>query len=151
MESKENNKLLNSLIEINNDRIEGYETAMRETDDNDLKALFSRLADESRSHRSELIGEVIREGGSPAEGTTTSGKVYRAWMDIKAALTGKDRHAIIASCEFGEDAALDTYQDVMKADPPLNPKSMSLVQRQYDKLKKSHDEIKRLRDLTASN
>jgi uncharacterized protein (TIGR02284 family) len=137
---------LNSLIEINNDRIEGYETAARETNENDLKVLFNSMADESRTHRSELISEVISQGGSPAEGTTTSGKVYRAWMDIKAALTGKDRHAIMSSCEYGEDAALDAYQDVIAADPPIAAKSLDLVKRQYDKLKKSHDQVKALRD-----
>ena len=66
---------LNSLIEINNDRIEGYETAAKETDDAELKSLFIGLGDESRAHRSELISEVIGLGGSPAEGTTT----YRVW------------------------------------------------------------------------
>jgi uncharacterized protein (TIGR02284 family) len=137
---------LNSLIEINNDRIEGYETAAKETNESDLKILFNSMADESRNHRSELISEVINHGGRPAEGTTTSGKAYRAWMDIKAALTGKDRHAIIASCEYGEDAALDAYQDVITADPPMTAKSLEIIKRQYDKLKRSHDQIKTLRD-----
>ena len=65
--------LLNGLIEINNDRIEGYERAAKETDESDLKSLFMSMADESRGHRSELISEVIGLGGTPAEGTTASG------------------------------------------------------------------------------
>jgi uncharacterized protein (TIGR02284 family) len=142
---------LNSLIEINNDRIEGYETASKETNESDLKTLFNSMADESRNHRSELISEVISQGGTPAEGTTTSGKVYRAWMDIKAALTGKDRHAIISSCEYGEDAALDVYQDVITTDPPIAAKSLNLIKNQYDKLKRSHDQIKALRDIAETH
>lgn len=141
---------LNGLIEINNDRIEGYERASRETEDNDLKMIFNTLADESRTHRSELISEVINHGGTPAEGTTASGKVYRAWMDIKSALTGKDRHAIISSCEFGEDAALEAYRDVMEEeDVPAN--TASLIRKQYDKLKQSHDRIKAMRDTADTN
>lgn len=148
MESdKKNIAALNSLLEINNDRIEGYELAAKETDDNDLKTLFTAMADESRNHRRELISEVISLGGTPAEGTTTSGKVYRAWMDIKSAVTNKDRHAIISSCEYGEDAALDAYQDVIESDPPINAKSLTLVNSQYGKLKASHDKIKALRDM----
>ncbi|MEP7264537.1 MAG: PA2169 family four-helix-bundle protein [Bacteroidota bacterium] len=148
MESdKKNIAALNSLLEINNDRIEGYELAAKETTDTDLKTLFSSMADESRNHRRELISEVISQGGTPAEGTTTSGKVYRAWMDIKAAVTNKDRHAIISSCEGGEDAALNTYRDVMENDPPLNSKTLTLVNSQYAKIKASHDKIKAMRDM----
>jgi uncharacterized protein (TIGR02284 family) len=147
MESKEKTIAgLNSLIEINNDRIDGYEHAAKETDESDLKTLFSTMADESRGHRSELISEVISQGGTPAEGSTTSGKVYRAWMDIKAALSGKDRHAIISSCEYGEDAALNAYKEVLDSNPPLAAKSAELIRKQYAKLKRSHDQIKALRD-----
>jgi hypothetical protein len=32
--------VLNTLIIINNDRIEGYETAAKETEEQDLKVLF---------------------------------------------------------------------------------------------------------------
>lgn len=140
--------LINGLIEINNDRIEGYERAMKETDDADLKVLFSSMAGESRAYRAELIAEVISLNGTPAEGTTNSGKVYRAWMDIKAALTGKDRHAIIASCEFGEDAALEAYDDVMTADTGLSAKTRDIVVKQREKLQQSHNKIKALRDAT---
>ena len=141
---------LNNLIQINNDRIEGYETATKETDDAELKSLFISLGDESRTHRSELISEVINMGGSPAEGTTSSGKIYRAWMDIKAALTGKDRHAIVSSCEFGEDAALEAYDDVLKNSDELNQHSRSIVSKQREKLQSSHDRIKMLRDIAET-
>jgi uncharacterized protein (TIGR02284 family) len=46
-----------------------------------------------------------RLGGTATEGTTTSGKLFRVWMDIKSAMTGSDRKAIINSCEYGEEAA----------------------------------------------
>ena len=36
--------VLNTLIEINNDRIEGYETASKETKEQDLKTLFAQLS-----------------------------------------------------------------------------------------------------------
>ncbi|MDF2438366.1 MAG: aldehyde dehydrogenase [Bacteroidota bacterium] len=137
--------LINDLIIINHDRIEGYERAAKETEDPQLKSLFTHMADESRQFKNELVREVVNQGGSPAEGTTTSGKVYRAWMDIKAALTGKDRKAIISSCEFGEDAALETYDDVLKSDE-LMGECRNIITRQRTNLQKSHDQIKMLRD-----
>lgn len=141
--------LINDLIIINHDRIEGYEKAAKETEDPQLKSLFTHMADESRQFKNELVREVVNQGGSPAEGTTTSGKVYRAWMDIKAALTGKDRKAIIASCEFGEDAALETYDDALKSEE-LMGETRNIVTRQKSSLQKSHDKIKLMRDSSKS-
>ena len=97
--------VLNDLIRINNDRIEGYHRANNEARDidADLRAIFTRMADESRQYASELTQEVVKLGGEPATGTTASGKIYRAWMDVKATFTGHDRESVLASCEFGED------------------------------------------------
>src|SRR2546421_9780279 len=123
MEINENlTGVLNDLIRINNDRIEGYKRAAKEADDSDvdLKALFNRMADESRQYVAELTREVIKLGGEPATGTTASGKIYRAWMDVKATFTGKDREALLASCEFGEDAAQKAYQEALTSDETLS-------------------------------
>src|SRR4051812_13043372 len=90
---------LNDLVEINNDRIQGYERAIAETDDEDLTYLFTNMAAHSRSYKSDLSREILSLGGQPTEGTKNSGKLFRAWMDIKAALTGKNRKEILASCE----------------------------------------------------
>ena len=79
------------------------------TEDLDLTVLFQRMIDESRENRMALGHEVQVAGGEMAEGTMTSGKLYRAWMDVKALFSGKDRHAILSSCEGGEDAALKAY------------------------------------------
>ncbi|MEO8147537.1 MAG: PA2169 family four-helix-bundle protein [Bacteroidia bacterium] len=137
--------LLNSLIEINNDRIEGYDKANSEVENHELKALFARLADESRQHRSELISEVVNNGGAPTEGNTLAGKFFRAWMDIKTALTNHDMKAVIRLCEFGEDAALEVYDNVLN-DNDLPFHARGFVIRQRTVLQKSHDHIKRLRD-----
>lgn len=139
-------KLLNSLIEINNDRVEGYEKAAKETDDQELKSLFSSLASQSRSYKIQLIPKVTILKGKTVEGTTTSGKFYRAWMDIKAALSGKDRHTIISSCEFGEDVALNTYEDALKSDVVLSSELRQIIQEQRNEIKAAHDKIKGMRD-----
>ena len=47
--------VINSLIEINNDRIEGYETASKETQEADLKSVFSQFAKTSEKCKLELI------------------------------------------------------------------------------------------------
>ena len=92
--------ILNDLILINNDRIAGYEKAMEELkskdktdhEDLDLTVLFEKMIDDSRNLRNALGKEVQVLGGEMPEGTLTTGKIYRAWMDLKALFTGKDRH-----------------------------------------------------------
>jgi len=42
METQKTIDVVNDLIIINNDRIEGYKTASEETEEQDLKELFSR-------------------------------------------------------------------------------------------------------------
>ncbi|WP_031527158.1 ferritin-like domain-containing protein [Dyadobacter crusticola] len=140
-------EVLNDLILINNDRIEGYKKASDETNatDSDLKSLFSNLAEHSRQHVEELRTEVTSLGGEPATGTMISGKIYRAWMDVKAVFSSKDRQTALENSEFGEDAAQKAYEAALKSDA-LTPELHSLVTRQKATLKSGHDTIKRLRD-----
>ena len=65
MENSKNISALNKLIEINNDRIEGYGTASKEASDTDLKSLFGELAATSQKNVSELHSEVKRLGRLP--------------------------------------------------------------------------------------
>ena len=76
--------------------------------------MFSQLSKTSEKFKEELIIEVTKLGGKTTEATKTTGKLYRVWMDIKASLTSKDRKKILASCEFGEDAAVDVYKKVLQ-------------------------------------
>lgn len=140
-------QVLNSLIEINNDRVEGYDTAAKETNDSDLKSLFNELSVTSQQNLAALRTEVNQLGGQPEEGTRITGKFFRAWMDVKAALTGNDRHSILSSCEFGEDKAQDAYQDVLEdRDSGLSSEQLSLIREQQSKLREDHDKVKSLRD-----
>ena len=149
----ETKHILNDLILINNDRIAGYEKAIGElkskdgaTAENiDLVVLFERMIDESRENRNALGQEVQVLGGEMAEGTMTSGKIYRAWMDVKSLFTGKDRHAILAACETGEDAAQKAYNAALEEED-LPDFLRDIIAEQKDVLLDSHDEIKALRD-----
>ena len=138
---------LSSLIIINNDRYEGYKTAAEETDDADLKYLFARLAMQSKGFSSELRKLIpFTEEGPDRDETTISGKFYRVWMDIKSALTAKDRKGILASCEFGEDAAKKTYDDVLKNTENISSELLSIIRKQRVELQQEHDNVKALRD-----
>ncbi|KOY84555.1 hypothetical protein AD998_20395 [bacterium 336/3] len=147
MEKEKTIEVLNTLITINNDRIEGYETATKETEEQDLKTLFAQFSATSLKCKTELKIEVSKLGGTSAEGTTTSGKFFRVWMDVKAALTGKDRKAILNSCEYGEDMAKDTYEKALKNDAEnLSAEQQTMIKEQHTLLVADHDRVKSMRD-----
>jgi len=143
-------EVLNDLVQINNDRIEGYEKARKElTDqDSDLKSLFLNMIEESHKYKLALATEIEVLGEEVEKGTTNSGKIYRGWMDVKALFTGHDRKTVLNNCEFGEDAAQNAYKMALEEeDLPANLRD--LISEQKASLRTSHDEIKRLRDAQA--
>ena len=142
-------EVLNDLIRINNDRVEGYEKAIRETNDNDvdLRNIFNRMANESRKYSRELTERVQRLGGEPAGGTTASGKIYRTWMDVKSAFSRSERKSVLEECEYGEDAAQRAYEKALDVDNDLPADVLSLITEEKANLRNAHDTIRNYRDL----
>ena len=110
---------LNDLVKINNDRIMGYEKAVEDTQDAQLDDLFRHYIIQSQNFRSQLADHIVRIDGLAVSNATTSdisSKIHRAWIDIKSAVTGKDRDTVLSSVEFGENAALEAYKDAIEED-----------------------------------
>lgn len=110
---------LNDLVKINNDRIQGYEKAIDDTEDPQLDDLFRHYVIQSQNFRSQLAEHIVRIDGlavSDATSTDVTSKIHRAWIDIKSALTGKDKESVLSSVEFGENAAVEAYQDAIAKD-----------------------------------
>lgn len=145
--------VLNDLVQINNDRIAGYEKAIKDSKPEDVgfHSMFRRMIDESSKYKSELIGTINRLGGEASiRSTTNSGKVYRVWMDIKSTFTGKSELSVLELCEYGEDAAQKAYEEALKSDVDMPASIRELIVNQKEQLRNSHDTIKRQRDLHAA-
>jgi len=147
--SQETIEVLNDLIKVNNDRIAGYEKAIHEAkqDDNDLKILFASMVAESHRMKIALATEVQSLGAEVLQGTTMEGKIYQVWRELKAAINGHNRHAILSNCEAVEDAAQKAYRTALKNDLPAFIRD--LLTRQLDTLQASHEEVRSLRDQYA--
>lgn len=151
MDNEKTIDALNSLIVINNDRIEGYKTAEAEAKETDLKMLFSDLMETSISNRKELIEEIAILDGRIEEGTRITGKFFRVWMDLKVAFTSNDRKIILESCEYGEKVALDQYEKVLRDDNQRdNLKIKGLLIKQQELLKFDYAKIVRMLSLVTA-
>lgn len=139
--------ILNDLIKINNDRVEGYEKAIKDAAGNpDLVTTFSEYADQSRDYSSELRTAVTGLGGEATDSTTVSGKIYRIWMDLRAAVSGSERSSALDLSEYGEDAAQKAYKEALQDASAIPADILALITTQKAELKRAHDTIKRLRD-----
>jgi len=71
-------------------------------------------------------------------------------MDVKATFGGDDRKGVLASCEFGEDAAQRAYKDALNEDD-LTPDVRATIENQKAMLLQAHDKIKMMRDAAAAH
>ncbi|MCZ4224818.1 PA2169 family four-helix-bundle protein [Pedobacter rhodius] len=148
METQENIvQVLNDLIEINNDRADGFDRASSdlEAENVDLKAIFDKFASDSRENVIELAALVGRKGENPDTGNTIFGTLHRAWIDVKASFGGNDRHSILAECERGEDAIKKAYRDALQENE-LGEQVREVLLKQQEGISTGHDTIKALRD-----
>ena len=144
-QKKEMVSTVNSLIETLKDGQEGFRQAAEAVKDAGLKSLFSEYSMERSRFAGELQAELRQLGDAePEDSSSVAGSIHRAWINLKAALTSGDDHAILAECERGEDSAVSEYKKAMEAD--LSSPLRETVSRQYDKVKLAHDRVRELRD-----
>lgn len=135
----------NSLIVINNDRIDGYMTVAAEVQENELKLFFLDLCKTSIECKDELVAEVRRMGGVPDEFSGATGKFFRAWIKIKASLSGNNLVRIMELCQEEENAALDAYKKILIQEVnDIRPEEQNVLNNQYALLKKDYEKIKYL-------
>lgn len=149
MENEKSIAVLNDLIRINNDRIEGYTKAAEELSKpgyDNARPMFLERTNESNVFVNELTIAVSRLGGEPAENTTASGKLYRTWMDLKTAFTGGSVKSVFELCEFGEDAALKAYDEALEDETLWSEEIFNMLTRQRQMVRESHDAVKRYRE-----
>lgn len=142
--------VINDLIKVNNDRAAGFEKAGKDLkeDENGLITVFNKLSEESRENVAELTGLAQQFGEEAAEGTSTTGDLHRAWIDVKSVFTGNDLTAILNECERGEDAAKAAYKNALDPENELSPELEQVLFTQQRGIVEGHDLIKSLRDQT---
>ena len=146
----ETTDVLKDLVQINNDRYNGCQKALEDVQDIDLKDMFSRMGQQSMQFKNELERFGSSDVHVPTDETSLASKVHRAWIDIKSAFTGKDRHSVLAAAETGEDTILKTYNEALEDSSRLSTELLTVIQRQKSELQQSHNMVKALRDAKLS-
>jgi uncharacterized protein (TIGR02284 family) len=136
---------LKDLIETLRDDQEGFKELGHRLLGGRAKRFFLEETQVRAEYAAELENELHRMGVhdvkvSPSHGT----KARLFWAEIKAKLANGD-HVLLSTAEQSEDAAQKAYADVLKEDLPLPLRE--LLDRQFEHIQKSHDQVKALRDL----
>jgi uncharacterized protein (TIGR02284 family) len=134
---------LDELLYFVNDRIEGYKRAVAESHDAELRGYYKQLVSQSQQFSTDLNTYLTQEGGERETSTTLKGKIYRAWMDAQAAVTGRDEKTILGANIFGEEWALKAYKEAL-ADQTLTGAMRQAVERQYSLSQKTYDRLQKL-------
>jgi uncharacterized protein (TIGR02284 family) len=134
-------QLLNELLRINNDRIEGYKKVLRQLHDSDMRGVLVSLSDESKIFEVDLALEILKHGGTPLVGSTTmAGRVYRFWIDVKEVITGKDPMSVLRACEYAENGVRALCQKVLHH-PDITTGMQQKVRNQQASFRISYDAV----------
>ena len=120
---------LNVLVETCKNGEQGFLTCAEDIRNPQLKATFRKAAARCAEAAQELQAEVLRYGGKPERKGSLAGSAHRRWVDIKAAIMGKDDAAVLSECERGEDVAKESYEKALEKELP--PEVKTIVSRQY--------------------
>jgi uncharacterized protein (TIGR02284 family) len=134
---------LNSLIATTLDSADGYAEAATESENPKFGDMFTTRSSERRSVVAQLQGEVRRLGGDAEDDGTVLASMHRTFLDLKAAVTGRDDKAIVNEVERGEDHILHKFQEALK-DEKLSPETRTAIQTAFASVRTGHDQMRDL-------
>jgi len=144
MEHKDLMNTLNKLVSTCKDGEYGFRSCAEHVNADDLRRIFNTHADECRQGAAELQTLIRQNGGKPEDSGTATGAVHRGWVAVKGTLSGYSDLAMLEECERGEDAAVERYRSALEE--PLPPDVRTVVERQFEGVKRNHLQVRTLRD-----
>lgn len=144
MNNNEVLSILNDLIETCRKGQTGFRNAAESSQNGEFRRLFNIFLQQRTQFITELQAEVHRLGGDPDVGGETvplfgNTVPFRSTATMKS-YGARDEASVIAECQSEEAAAVNDYQEALKADLPLDVQYV--VKRQYMDIKDAYDRIR---------
>jgi uncharacterized protein (TIGR02284 family) len=135
---------LNTLTATLIDSVTGYEDAASHSQAGRFAQIFRERAGERQRCVEDLRAEVRRLGGDPEDDGSFMGKTHQRFLDLKAAITGRDEQAIINEVERGEDYLKGKFETALDSGH-LSGESRSVVERAFQSVRAGHDQMSKLK------
>ena len=126
---------LNTLIATTIDSVKGYEDAASNSEAGRFQEMFRKRASERQRVVEQLRDEVRRLGGNPEDDGSFMGATHQRFLDLKAAITGRDDKAIINE---------DKFETALGSDE-LSGESRSVVESCFQSVREGHDQMSQLK------
>jgi uncharacterized protein (TIGR02284 family) len=139
---------LEKLVDFLRDSHQGFTELGNHIKDESARVFFMKETQARANFAGELENELHHLGVKDVKQSGMfSGRVHRAWGELKANLGGGD-HTLLATAEQGEDAAKKAYAEALEEHLPGDVRD--LLTRQQAHIQASHDQVKALRDSKVS-
>jgi uncharacterized protein (TIGR02284 family) len=134
---------LEELAKLARDGELGYRTSAGDAKDGDLQQLFNELAKERGEIADELEAHIRKHGGKvPQKGGTMAGQAHRMFVDLKSAISGGNRKAVLNEVARGESLSEAAYDAIKRIDLPADLKPV--IMKQHDRVKEARDRVRAL-------
>jgi uncharacterized protein (TIGR02284 family) len=139
--------VLSDLMNIHIDRITGYSQTINNAKsiDPELRTILNDMISESENNKQQLITK-IKEIDKSNTHAQISGKIYKAWKDLKVSIRSNIGKSIISSCEHNEDIVQHAYNTALDTQIEMSPDVRTLIAEQQNLLKKTNYQIRTCRN-----
>jgi uncharacterized protein (TIGR02284 family) len=138
--------VMNDLLHITNDRIEGFARVEGKVWEmySELKPQYDHMITEAKIFKNELINLITERNGTPDDSASTAGAIHRAWIDIRNAIPGKNREkATLENVPFGEKTAVEAYEAALSSGD-LDEECRKTIDDQLYKLRQSYETFSKI-------
>lgn len=124
---------LKDVIRKNEDAVKGFEKAAENSKTEGIQSYFQKKAME----RTRFI-KTLRNAtpslklGDPGDGSTT-GKIHRTWMDVKAFFSGDTDEVMLEEAIKGDKSAIEEYNEVL-AETHVPQRVKEILREQRDEI-----------------
>ena len=130
--------ITNTLIATTLDSMKGYADAAENSENSTHQQFFREMSEERSQVASELQAHVRLLGGDPETDSSTAGAAHRGWLDLKAAITGRDEKAVVNEVERGEDYIKTKFEAALKNDE-ISAGTRGALEKSFASIRKGHD------------
>lgn len=126
---------VNRLIEMNLNAIQGYNVAINNVDDANIRQYFEEIKTFHELQNRKLGETVIQYGAVPESRGTIAGVLHRGWMKVKTAIAENNVEVLLEACVFGEkelDAAFEKALSKPFMEDPLHEVVAKLHEGQFE-------------------
>ncbi|MGB3617167.1 MAG: PA2169 family four-helix-bundle protein [Catalinimonas sp.] len=136
-------KVLNRLIETDQEGKEGYELAAKHVENLEYKSIFNQYAQQRAEFAATLRSHVPAADMSGNMLTDAAAALHRGWINIKSVVNSGDSEAILNECVRGDRAAVEAYEDALK-EQTLPADVQSVLQEQHRAINEAYHRMKTL-------